>query len=74
MNPRSKALKVKSEGGTNKINMGYISKKGTKFLSSKEQHDKTKKWPTGGKSTVAWPTTESHKKEHQARFKRAWNE
>ena len=48
MNAKTKALKVKSEGGENKIAMSYINKNGIKRLSSKEQAEKIKDWPKAG--------------------------
>lgn len=43
-------------------------------LTNKEQKLKTANWPKYKGSSVAWPTTAKHKKEHQETFKRAWNE
>lgn len=71
MNAKTKALKTKS--GT-KVDMGYTDSRGIRHLSSKEQASKTKSWPKHKGSTVAWPTTRKHKREHQATFGQAWNE
>jgi len=43
-------------------------------LTLAEQKLKTKDWPKSHGSSVAWPTTEAHKREHQNTFKRAWND
>lgn len=59
----------------NKESGHYVSPQGVRYLSKKEQKEKTKNWPkSNGKSTVAFPTTGEHKREHQSRFGRAHNE
>lgn len=53
----------------------YVSPQGVRYLSKAEQKEKTKNWPKANpKGSVAWPKTDEQKREHQARFHRAWND
>lgn len=69
MTPKDKALQKKKDSGT------YVSPNGVRYLSKKEQKEKTKNWnKSDGKGSVTSPKTDEQKREHQRRFKRAWNE
>ena len=66
--PKVKALKHAKDSGH------YVSPNGVRYLSKKEQREKTKDWPKANKGSVAWPKTDKQKREHQQRFHRAWND
>lgn len=59
---KRKALHKKINAGTGR------------HLTRAEQREKMKNWPKHHGSTISFPTTEAHKKEHQRRFGRAWND
>ncbi len=71
--PQHKALNNKKQ--PHKDSGSYVSPNGVRYLSKKEQKEKTKGWNKGkGGGTVAFPKTDKQKKEHQNRFGRAWND
>jgi hypothetical protein len=71
--PKNKALERAKQ--PRKDSGHYVSPQGVRYLSKKESAEKTKNWPKAVKGgSVAWPETDEQKREHQRRFKRAWND
>jgi hypothetical protein len=67
--PKHKALQKKKDSGH------YVSPQGVRYLSKAEQKAKMKDWPNAKpKGSVEWPKTAEQKRQHQHKFKRAWND